>query len=333
MDYNIVHRKERKKNMSSRPLKNKKRIYMEPITKVLEKINKSEKGNLVLLGDEGAGKSVILDEYLLGSSKEHPIVNLTTEHGEFVHYTDEEVRRLMQVALVLKKILLYVQETYPNQYIEVFANFDEKVKEIRRKIRFLYMVQNYSYKTRDIDSVFLKNPEILIEEFLNLAIKHLDYQTMTTVIDNFDTTGSSSKFYQQYMYNLLSQYFKLVITVSDKKVINNEKKQIELSENNDVILVDYTYDAKVVREILRTVFIGDFIDIEESLSDEILSLMAKKTQGNLFDMMAAIRYLLSQIDNLTKEEYEVCLINHIDKEINKNPIFTGRIKLERTLHI
>ena len=61
--------------------------------------------------------------------------------------------------------------------------------------------------------------------------------------------------------------------------------------------------------------------------------MIEKTNGNLFDMLNSVRYLYRHIDELSKETYQLFVLNYIDKVINKEPIISGIISQKRTLHI
>lgn len=61
--------------------------------------------------------------------------------------------------------------------------------------------------------------------------------------------------------------------------------------------------------------------------------MIKKTNGNLFDMISAVKHLCNNVEILNIDEYSSFMLNYIDNEINKDPLLTGMIIPERKLYI
>jgi len=146
----------------------------------------------------------------------------------------------------------------------------------------------------------------------------------------------------EFLYNVLSQYVGLLATISDKKVVYSQERQNELSEDNDLVMVDYTKDVEVVKELMDRMNLREMIfsgkmkyrmPISLVIKDETIASMIEKTNGSMFDMAHAVRELYRKMDELTPAEYDQYLLHFIDTEINKNPIFTGFIVPERKLHI
>ncbi len=329
--------------MVIKPEEKYRQISLEPVNKVIEEIKSKKKNNVFLVGDISCGKSVVLSEYLRNyDNPEHALIDGTVRYGEFVPIPDSELIRIFQTCLIVQKMLLFVKQKQPQKYIEYFAGLESRVDVIYRKVNWIYLIGNYNKKPEKIDPILLKHPEILLEEFMSIATRILDYKTITLAIDDFDSIGYSSPTYQKYLYNVLSQYVGLLATISDKNVVASKEIQNELSENNDLVLVDYSKDVEVVKELidrmnLREMFLlGDAkyrMPISLVLKDETIALMIQKTNGHIGNMSYAIKTLYSKMDELTKEQYDEFLLHFIDTVINKNPILTGFIVPERKLHI
>ncbi|MBQ7031637.1 MAG: hypothetical protein IJN13_04635 [Bacilli bacterium] len=320
-----------------------RQISLEPVNRVIDEIKSKKKSKVFLVGDTACGKSVVLKEYINGyNDPEHALIDATVRYGEFVQIPDSELIRLFQTCLIIKKMLLFIKQNHPQKYMECFVGLESRVDVIYRKVDLIYLVGNYNKKPERIDKVLLEHPEILLEEFLSIATNVLDYKTITLAIDDFDSIGSSSQTYQKYIYNVLSQYVGLLATISDKKVVYSQERQNELSEDNDLVMVDYTKDVEVVKELMDRMNLREMIfsgkmkyrmPISLVIKDETIASMIEKTNGSMFDMAHAVRELYRKMDELTPAEYDQYLLHFIDTEINKNPIFTGFIVPERKLHI
>ena len=164
-------------------------------------------------------------------------------------------------------------------------------------------------------------------------------QNVTIMLDNFDVIGYGdvpNLHYQKYMYNLLKDYTRLIITVSDERILNSTEEKTRLSNDNSLIEVNYSKKINDVKEIIDVnLSMGRHKSerIGLLLSNETIMLMIEKTNGNLFDVLKTIREFYRNINNLNKEEYDAFVLNYIDNVINRSPIFTGHIKRERRLAI
>jgi len=305
--------------MAKSPI-NKKTVYLEPVNKVIEELESSTKSTIFLVGGEGAGKSVVLKEYQArNNNSDNIVIDGTVENDNMISLVDCKIFELNQVCLLIQKMLKFVKTTKSEKFLGRFAELEERINYFLKIINLMYFYGNYSFQRNEIPSEIIENPEILLEGFLKIGITALDYQTITIVLDNFDVIGGPNKYYQEYMYKMLSEYMRLVVTVSDSRVINNQGRIEELSKTNDVVKVDYSKNVEIIKEILSNEFIrlsilsGNVkyrVSIDSILSDETIALMIEKTNGNLFDMIQAVRELYNKMNELLPNEYELFVLNY-----------------------
>jgi len=72
------------------------KIYLEPVNKVINKINSTAKDSIILLGYPGTGKSLILDEYQKNSNFKNIIINGSLQNFEYIF-------------IPIKKFLIYIK--------------------------------------------------------------------------------------------------------------------------------------------------------------------------------------------------------------------------------
>jgi len=226
------------------------KIYLEPVNKVINKINSTAKDSIILLGYPGTGKSLILDEYQKNSNFKNIIINGSLQNFEYIFIPDKEIFNLYQICLIIEKMILYVNKNYSEKIYKNFMFIENTICNILKNINCMIIIKNYGYKQL-IDKRYLKNPEILLENFIYVAMKSIDYKTLTLIIDNFDSIGESSISYQKYLYNTLSKYLKVIFAISDSKVINDKNKIENLSIKNDIIEVNYSFDIETIKIILN----------------------------------------------------------------------------------
>lgn len=325
-------------------LKKTNKIYTKPVDVVVKSINDCSYNKVFLLGSEGTGKSVVLKEFSnQNKNLSNPIINGTAMLDKYISIYDRDVANLNQMIQIIKVILNYIKVNISDQYY-AFYEFENKLSIISQVIDAIYMFSRYESKYNMLGKELCDTPEVLLEEFLSICTKSLDFETITLVIDNFDTYGASgpSERYQRFIYNLLSKYLRLVMTVSDESVLNDASVIDKLSCENDIVTLEYSKELSTVKEILDTIFISESIEkgnlvrlnrVGLILSDETVLLMIKKTNGNLFDMIRTLRELYRNLDTLDKGECDIFVLNYIDKVINKSPIITGDLKKERILYV
>lgn len=306
---------------------------------ILDTIKKSNK-DIFVVGTRGIGKTITLNG-VLNKENDKFIINGTLNDMEYILLRDRNISDLYYICLTIKKIIIYLKERYTEKYISEFIFFEIYIDSILKQIYFMFMTDMYKNDTNLINGDIYNTPEVLLDEFLGLLSKRLDIKDLVLVIDKFDEIGGSSQMYQEFIYNKLKSYLRLIMTISDKKVVNSDNLLNEFSKDNEIVKLDYSMDIESVKEILDKEIKRSFIrnnlgmqyNLSFVLSDETIKLMIKKTNGNLFDMLNAIRYLYYHIKELNKNEYDTYIIDYIDNVINRNPIFTGIIIPERKLYI
>jgi len=318
--------------MANRP----KNICSEPVKEVIGRIENDFYSDIILAGAEGTGKSVVLNEYVLNASDiKNPVINGTVDFKEYIEIYQKNVFELYHVSLIIVQMLLYIKRNQPDKYSEEIVSFADRINYILRYIQIMHVYQNYDLKKKEIGNDIYNNPSILLEEFLGIVTKTLNYENVTVVIDNFDTFDGANQKYQTYMYKLLKKYMRLIITVSDSEVLNSDEIKDELSKDASIVTINYSNDIAVVKEIIDAHFHDEYTyeRVGLILSDETIRLIIEKTNGNLFDIIKALRYLYTNLSRLQPNQYDEFVIKYIDLRINKNPILTGHLKQIRKLMI
>lgn len=316
-------------------------VGINEVNKIKNLINETD-SDILLVGKRGYGKTTILKEVAKYSDREKMLVNGTVKLGEEIFLVDRDVYNLYHICLIIKKILLNIRTKYIPEYMNCFVEFEIQMDNILRQIGYMNMTGIHRRVTKLITEDLYSRPEILLDEILRLISKYLNIKDLTLIVDNFDEVDYSSKRYQEFLYNRIKEYINLILTISDERVIDNNSLLEDFSEDNEVIKLDYSTSLDSVKEILEQevheilsrdkVFVLNH-QLKYVLSDETILLMIEKTNGNLFDMLNALRTLYHHIDELDVIECNAYILNYIDKVINMNPIISGHIIPKRTLHV
>ena len=301
-------------------------MYLKPINKVIKDIEETPTNGVFLVGSQGTGKTKTLLEYVEQNKKTNtPVIN-TTLISDIPIQIFNEYAKLFQVCNVLQKILLYLKENYLSKYIRYFIFFNAKITNIQKDIITMYNFNSYKIDNINITKDIFYNPEILLEEFLNLAIKHLNYQNITLILDNFDIEKPYSYLYQTYMYGLLKNYLQVVATISDSNVINNPNKLHKLSEDNSLIMMNYSKDVHVVKKILDSCVQNNMgknvisCRVRFTFSDEVIAKLINKTNGNLLVMIVIMRIFFQHIKEINPLNYEQYLFNILESNNRETEI-------------
>ncbi len=315
-----------------------KTIYMPPVDGILDTMHK-ENENIFLLGGPGSGKTTIIKAYEKEKRPNEAIIMGSVGIGEYIHLPNEEVFNLYHTCLLLKKMLLFIEETYPLIYENKFSKFSFIVKEILKRINILSFGYNPKAITQYLDKKYYENALLLLDHFLDLTLNSLGYEKLTVIIDEFDKSGSSSRRYQKFVYKLLSKKMQIIATVSDLTVEEDEEKMAFLNQNGKVIPVQYNLDVKNVTEILdRYIFTKKYLQSEKKLipsikfilKPETIQLMIDKTKGNISEMQMAVVDLYLKLPTLNKEEYDSYILNILEyAKYSKWDIYS----MERTLYL
>lgn len=322
--------------MVIKPDESNKRIVLEPVNEIIEKIKESNNNRIFLAGDINTGKSIVLKEYLYQSNDlNNPVIDVSLKYGEYNSHLPKEIFDLYHMCLIIQKMLEFIKKNHPYQYSS-FDCLEGIINNVMLQIKYMLYSMKFDNKDEKISNFLLNDPSVLLDHFWNLAVQVLDFKTITVVIDNFDEVGLSSCQYQKYLYNALSERLNIIATISDKEVLYNEDRRKALEINNEVISVDYSKDVSVVREILAHLIPSETIENGQTktlIDDEVIEYMIKNTNGNISDMMYAISQANRNLTGFNKDSYVTAIIDYVDKEINKHPMLKGNPDPVRKLHI
>ena len=311
-------------------------LIMGPINAILNELDDNS-SSVLLLGEPGSGKSTILKEYLKTSNDKKWVIDTSIKLGEYPMIWNENSFNLYHTALIVNKILLHIEKMVPILSIHIMY-FKIYIENILKQLNFMQVTLNYDDDELFIDKEVIKRPEILIDELLRLISKYLDINKLIVVLDDFDRIGESSRRYQEFIYNRVKEYLNVIITVSDLEAIQDSS--VDYGDNK-IIRIDYSRKTETVKDILDKEIVRIMLNkklsfsyrIRFTLSDSCINEIILRTNGNLFDMLKAIRALYNDIENIPENQYEEFILNYIDEVINADPRITGIIIPTRKFHI
>ena len=298
---------------------NKERMIIKPINLIIEKLKNAQHNGVFLLGEAGSGKTATLLTYIEQSKKTNtPVIDITLTSISSLNLT-KELAKLFQVCIILQKMLLYLKENYLKSYFEHFLLFNTKILNITKDIINMYNLNNYSLKDSIITNDILNNPEILLQEFMNLVNTHLNITKLTVILDNFDIEKMDMQLYQTDIYSMLKKYMQVVATISDSKVINNSDKLKSLSKDNTLIKVDYNREVSIVKRILDKSLLTEPYknvigkSVSFTFKDDTIAKLINKTNGNLNLMLLAVKMFFARTSEIPSLEYENTLLSIVDE--------------------
>ncbi len=316
-----------------------KKNYIKPVNDVTNKILNSDSKTVFLLGEEGSGKTTVLNE--LATSQETPEKMFVVYEPNFAKLNSicgVRSYRLYQTALVLKHVVLDIQKKYPLNISFGFRKIYFVLDNIINRIELMYIVG----ATDDAYEHYLKEfsdftPEIIFEMFLNYTQQFLPDVDITIILESFDKITRNYPTYQNLIYRLLHNNMNLIVAASDKRVLENPEL---LKGEGEVVSVNYNKDLENVTSILERVLYISLYDngvrsfdyqLKNILSESAIERLIEITNGNLSDMILAIEYLGIQIKNFGAVDYEKILFDYVSKELLSNE--RKDFQKNRTLHI
>lgn len=297
-------------------------IYLPPVEEAVRKISEASE-NVFLLGGPGSGKSTVLQVYENSESLDNVIINGTVGSIEYLRINDRKVFNLYHTCLIVLKMCKYIEMNFIHIFLENFLFFEKCVKNILNKTKELADSTNYNAKIEYLEEDLLEHPEILLEDFLAMTLKYLGYQNLTVIIDQFDARGDSSRYYQTFIYELLSKKVKLITTVSDLEYTHYSESRERLQQIGTVVKVDYSCDVEVVTEILDYKILESYLfkgnEIFQKrprfiLSKDTIKRCIEMTDGNLTKMYSAVSELYRVLHRLVPEQYERYVLNCLEQE-------------------
>lgn len=313
---------------------NKDNLYLKPINLIIGEIESSPSNGIFLVGGEGSGKTTTLLEYIEKSKKTNKPVIDTTLLSIYSIEIFNDIAKLFQVCSILQKMLLYIKANYLKCYVKHFLLFNTKIFNLQNEIATMYNLGNYQIEGTIIDYNIFKNPEILLEEFLDLALKYLKIDNLTIVLDNFDIEKPYMFLYQTYMYNMLKKYLRVVATISDSFVINAQDKLSELSKDNTLIMMNYNRDIETVKKILNNSLLDkqnkNVISkrINFMFSDDTIKELIIRTNGNLSVMILAIKTFFVRIKEYYPADYNKYLLTIVEENL-KQTDFVNKTRVRK----
>ncbi len=313
------------------------KIYEKSVRPLAKEIECSNEKRILLGGCPGSGKTTTL-EYLKEKNKyniNNVYIDVSLDYLDNIFIYDNELYNLFHISLIIQKILQYIKNNYEELYLQFFNIFNFKIERIILDIKIMCMIDDFSNKYTMINNILCKNPTILIQELLYI-LKVMPFKTITLIIDNFDSVNSIK--YQSLIFNSLKDYFRVILTISDQSILNDEERLEYLKQDSDLLLIEYNTNPYIVRNILDTLIIEkNLITIEELfakrfskiISFEVLNILIKETNGNIRLMLDILIDFYRQIELKEKDEYDNTLLSIMNMHIN-NASYTYNV---RKLHI
>lgn len=312
-------------------------IYLKPVDDSIRSINESSKTCIVIAGNSGSGKTTVLNE-LNKRRDSNIILDGTLKDYEYLIIGNDKLYNLYYICLTLKKMILSFSKKYYQEVGSVLFNLHSYLNSIIKEIQYYFILGNYCKYDIDIDKEILNNPEILIEKFVMIIIRHLNCDSISLLIDDFDKIGLNSYRYQQVIYKMFSIYLRLIISTEDIDIVNGNRN---VDDSKEIIRLNYSYDIDVVKIILGRI-ISEYTNIisvngayliNSFFNDETIRLMIEITNGNIYEMKSCILVFLIEMINLSKEDYDRFILNYLISKKQTDNFIHGVVKLERKLYI
>ena len=292
--------------MNPKEIINSSNFVKEPVDKVIDTINKSDKNRIVLTGPRCSGKSIVLKSYekeLINSN--NPSIYVFMDPG-LDSLTNSEVEIKISSELHLCSwIIFYIKEYYNDLYELCFL---ELCNELKNKSNLLvrYINERIFY---DLEFPF---NEFVPGDLLGRIVKNMkevmEFDTVTICLDRFDwrNAGDSNKF-QKAVSFYFDLFDKVILTTDDKEVYNDiNNRRVRLKNNGyDVIDVDYGKDIEIAKRIIsadlkyyaknknqmRGISDRQFIDLRYLLSEDNYNVLIEKCGGNFELLFSTLRKL------------------------------------------
>lgn len=293
-------------SMNPKNIINSSNFVKEPVEKVIDTINKSDKNKIVLTGPRCGGKSIVLRSYekeLINS--DNPSIYVFMGPG-LESYTKSEFEIKLSCELHLCSwIISYIEEYYNDLYELCFVEIRNEVRN-KRKLLVRYINEGLFY---DLDFPFKEFvPGDLLSRIIEKMKQVMNFDTITICLDRFDwrNVGNSNTF-QKAVSFYFDLFDKVILTTDDNEVYNNiNNRRDNLNANGyDVIDVDYGKDTYVTKKIIsadlkyyaknksemRGINNRQFIDLRYLLSEDKYNNLIQRCEGNFELLFATIRKL------------------------------------------
>lgn len=307
------------------------KLYLNPVSDCIDKLNSTAENRVFLYGLPGSGKTVVLNEFEKDlHSKNIQALNATKTFDELNIIENKRLFKLYEICLLIKKIQAYIVNVYGDYVNEELIFFLKRIDNYLRQISYIYYVKDFKNLDSIFSSTILNNPETLLEYYLSHLDSRFGIKDIIIILDSFDK--GTSKTYQEIYYEVISTYLKTIMSISD------ENYKDKVGEKTDVVKVNYNENVDVMFEIIDRFIItnnlhkGDFSKrIRFLLDSKDMTLLIEKTNGNLFDILRAVRFVYTKTSIISSSFFKNVLFTYIDEEINKPQVITGMVVPKRKL--
>ncbi len=301
----------------------------EPVDSLNQKINENSSKKIIVNGGRGSGKSLILlnnQNKGLGTENQtilmnfDSIISLSTSPNElfseafFNHYYE---------LLFSLKLLSYIKSNYALTYESHFSDIGVMLHSISKNTSDF--INNIYYEKKTLQKYLL--PGEISAKIIERFKKCLGINTLTLAIDRFDWMNGSSAYTQHIISKYFDMFDKIIITVDDLALDEQDKKSELEKQGYSFITANYGKNVDVVKQIIKK-RIAYFNEItnnsqksfhENILTDKIYNNLVRKANGNItiiLDTLREIAYLLDW-KNGSVEDLEDEFDNELNIQLNK----------------
>ena len=281
--------------------------FLREVTdKECEKLNKLNKGTIIINGGRGTGKSVLLNENTnreLGKPINQTILMNFDSIGFSHHETfDNNFFEHYYEILFAKKLLNYLKLNYPMLFQKEFLKENDKINscilEVDNYINEIY------FSDVNINKYYKSNE--LVNDIIQKMIKDLKVSYLNLALDRFDWINNSNELVQKLLSKYFNNFNKTFITVDDETIV---PKKLE-KNGYQFMNISYNYDIDVIKEIfnrrLKTIETKFKIEL---IPDGILDFLVIKTKGNIKLMLEILKEWITDYDWDQKSDIDLSAIN------------------------
>ena len=190
-------------------------LVEDVITNIIEQIQNTSKDVIFLQGNNGSGKTTIINEI----SKLQNVINITINYDEKKYFINKNIQNIYHILLIIKKIILY--------YININNDFKIEFLFYYRRINNLLNIINIEYIAKKEKAFMLIVPKILnidynelLEELLDNLSHCIINSNNLLILDDFDLVVNNIN-YQNYIYNKLKNKFRVLYAINNNHNLSN----------------------------------------------------------------------------------------------------------------
>lgn len=312
-------------SMNAKEIVENSNFVREPVEKVIDTINKSDKNKIVLTGPRCGGKSIVLKSYEKGLiNSDNPSIYVFMDPSLSSFSANENELKLKCELHLCSWILSYIRKNYNDLFELCFVELDN---EIKKKNRLLIKYINEGM-FGEFDFPFqMILPGDLLGRLIDKMKQVMKFDTVTICLDRFDwVNAGNSQIFQKAISFYFELFDRVILTTDDNDVYNNiDSRRTSLQTNGyDVIDVDYGKDLEVAKRIisadLRYYANNKYkydrldgiqlVDLKRLLDKDKYDYLIQKCEGNFELLFSTLRkFYLYNDDSINRifEYYEEAL--------------------------